>query len=72
MLHNICKQRNIPLPDDEDDAEAMAAAAVADMDAAAGAAVADVNAVNIPPIPGRPAARIGHRYRDYVVNLHFK
>ena len=57
MLHNICKARNIPLPDDNvEDAveEGHAAGEQFHLD------------------PAIPAARNGHPFRDYIANLHFK
>ena len=56
MLHNICKARNIPLPDDnvEDAVEGHAAGEQFHLD------------------PAIPAARNGHPFRDYIANLHFK
>lgn len=59
ILHNICKDRNIPLPpDDADD----------DLEDAAGANE------NVPANPNAaaPDGRNGHRFRDYIANLHFK
>ena len=56
MLHNICKARNIPLPDDnvEDAVEGHAAGEQFHLD------------------PAIPAARNRHPFRDYIANLHFK
>lgn len=60
MLHNICKQRNIPLPVDEDEEDVDDPAEV------------DVDGGNMLQNPDRPAARNGHPFREYVANLHFK
>lgn len=60
ILHNICKDRGLPIPEEgEDDIEG---------DGAAGPN--NNPPVPLPPVPGR--AREGLRYRDNFVNLYFK
>ncbi|XP_063846915.1 putative nuclease HARBI1 isoform X1 [Scylla paramamosain] len=56
VLHNICKARNIPLPDDnvEDDAVEVGDGAQLHLN------------------PGIPAAHNRHPFRDYIANLHFQ
>lgn len=60
LLHNICKQRNIPLPINEED-ELLDGAPEANLDEAA-----------MNPDPDRPAGRNGHPFRDYIANLHYR
>ena len=59
VLHNICKARNIPVPDDDVE-DAMEEAGEANQGA------------QLHLDPAIPAARNGHPFRDYIANLHFK
>lgn len=62
MLHNICKERNIPIPFDGADAAAAAGAANARQ------------AEEVPVVLPLPAGHrnLGRMYRDAFCNLHFK
>lgn len=59
MLHNICKDRNIPLPPDEDD------------DDLEGAAGANEDGPANPDVAA-PNGRNGQHFRDHIANLYFK
>ncbi|XP_063885418.1 putative nuclease HARBI1 [Scylla paramamosain] len=66
LLHNMCKQFNIPVPINEED-ELFHDAAEGDV----GADEEEPGEAEIPSNPGRPAGRNRHPFRDYIANLHF-
>lgn len=60
MLHNICKDRNIPIPLDEDQID--------DEEVAIHPAQNEA----VPPPPPAGQRNAGHLYRDEFCNLNFK
>lgn len=59
VLHNICKTRGIPVPDDADNPLEDVAVPIQQGD-------------QVHAHPALPVARNGHPFRDYIANLHFK